>query len=94
MAEKKADTAVMEFRGGEYEVSVKAIRSMRVQKAMAMAGEDVQSYWRAMDAICCGRLDEYIERIPGEDGNVDEYGASVDDMAEFFTAVAEKYGKN
>lgn len=86
--------ATVEFRGGTYEVSVKAMHSMRVQKAMAMPDEDQAAFWRAMDAICNGKLDEYIDRMPDENGEVSEYGASVEDMMAFFEAAAGAFGKN
>lgn len=86
--------ATVEFRGGTYEVSVKAMRSMRVQKAMAMPDDDQPAFWRALDAICNGHLDDYIDNMPDEDGNVSEYGASVEDMMAFFQTATEAFGKN
>lgn len=86
--------ATVEFRGGTYEVSVKALHSMRVQKAMAMPDDDQPAFWRALDAICNGHLDEYIDNMPDKNGNVSEYGASVEDMMAFFQAASEAFGKN
>ena len=43
-----------------------------------------------MNLICCGRVVEYIGRIPGEDGEMpDELGCTSDDWQAFTSAVAE-----
>ena len=91
---KDSGKVTIEFRGAEFEVSAKAMYSMRVQKAMAMADEDMKGFLHALDLVCCGNLDGYIDRIPGEDGEVCEYGASVDDMRAFLDAAADRLGKN
>lgn len=94
MASKHEARAEFEFRGEVFEVSPAAIYSMRVQKAMAMQAEDQPGFYRAVDAIFCGHLDEYLDRIPGEDGKVGEFGASIDDVSDMLLEIARKYGKN
>lgn len=91
---KSAEKVAVEFRGVKLDVSPAAVYSMRVQKAMAMSDEDPKGFMRALDMVCCGRLDEYIGIIPGEDGEVGAYGASIEDMWAFLSAVSEKLGKN
>ncbi len=91
---KSAEKVAVEFRAARFEVSPAAVYSMRVQKAMAMSDEDPKGFMRALDLVCCGKLDEYIERMPGEDGEVSAYGASIEDMWAFLNAVSEKLGKN
>lgn len=80
-----------EFRGGTYEVSVAAARSMRVQRDISLVGEPGRAAkgWESFDKLFCGRLDEYFDRIPDEGGNVSEFGCSDEDFAEFVKAAAE-----
>lgn len=91
---KSAEKVAVEFRGVKLDVSPAAVYSMRVQKAMAMSDEDPKGFMRALDMVCCGNLDEYIGIIPGEDGEVSAYGASIEDMWAFLSTVSEKLGKN
>lgn len=80
------ERTVIEFRGQEFEISTKAFRSMKVQIA---ARKDATAEW-AYDKVCMGHLAEYLERIPEEDGTVDEeYGASEEAFAAFMMACAE-----
>lgn len=85
---------VVEFRGGEFEVDKRALESFKVQKAMACAGKDAAKAFWAIDMICCGRSDEYMSRIPDEDGNVSELGCTDEDFAAFMSAVSEAASKN
>lgn len=94
MASKDGSAVEFEFRGETFEISLAALFSMRVQKAMAMEMEDQPGFYRAVDAIFCGNLDEYLDRIPGEDGSVGEFGASVYDVRDMLLEIARKYGKN
>lgn len=79
-----------EFRGGTYEVSVAAARSMRVQRDISLVGEPGHAAkgWESFDKLFCGHLDEYFDRIPGDDGDVSEFGCSDEDFAEFVKAAA------
>lgn len=84
----------IEFRGAKFDVNLGALSSVKVQKALALARDDqAKAYW-AFDAICCGSMDEYLDRIPEEDGEVSELGASDEAFAAFMEAVAEAAPKN
>ena len=94
-ARKVTDGRVaVEFRGQEFEVSLRALHSFKVQKAMACADEDARRAYWAIDQICCGRSDEYMERIPDADGNASELGCSDEDFSAFMEAVGEAAAKN
>lgn len=85
------ERCVIEFRGVEFEISSKAWKSMKVQKALL---DVTQQFW-ALDKICLGHYDEYIEKMPDENGNVDEeYGASQDTLGAFLVACGEAVSKN
>ena len=45
-----------------------------------------------MEAICCGRLDEYLDVLPEPDGGVGEYGASFEAFNAFLASAAEQVG--
>lgn len=94
MAEEKVKK--FDFRGAPFEVSVAAARSVRVQRALALMDRPdagaVSRGWEAFDALFCGKLDDYMERIPGEGGEVGEFGPSVDDWNAFVSAAVEAAG--
>ena len=101
MAEKKGkhETVTVEFRGQEFEVDKTAFSSLKVQTSLSLASADPAKYGaasnEAMDLICCGKLIEYIGRIPDTDGNLPgEMGCSQDDWNAFTAAVAEAVSKN
>lgn len=79
------------FRGGEYEVDLGAARSMRVQRDISLVGEPGHAAkgWESFDKLFCGRLDEYLDRIPGEDGAVGEHGCTDEDFVAFVRAASE-----
>lgn len=96
---QRADERVeVEFRGERFEVSKTAYLSARVQKGLALAGDpdpsSQKAAFRAIDALCCGHADEYMERIPEEDGSVGPYGCSTDAFNEFMSAAGEAISKN
>lgn len=90
------ETVEFEFRGGFYEVSRTAYLSARIQRAMQLASDPAHQgeAWDAIDALCCGRSDEYMGRIPEEGGEVGPYGCSNDAFAAFMTAAGEAIAKN
>ena len=97
MARKITDERVeLEFRGETFEVSQTAYKSMRVQKYLSLSGDperQKEAYW-AIDAICCGKSDEYASRIPEEDGAVGEFGCSNEAFSAFMAAAGEALAKN
>lgn len=86
---KNPNVMSIEFRGGSYEINKAALHSMKVQKAMLLADKDQAAAFDAMDKICCGKLDEYLDRMPEEDGELGEFGASDAAVAAFMAAAAE-----
>lgn len=90
------ERVTVEFRGGEYEVSKTAYRSARVQRGLALGNDPAHQgdAYDAIDALCCGRSDEYMGRIPEEDGTVGPYGCSNDAFAAFMAAAGEAIAKN
>lgn len=87
---KKHKTTKFDFRGQTFEVDETAFSSLKVQTALNLAVLDPKAANEAMDLICCGRLVDYIGRIPDAEGNApDELGCSAEDWAAFTSALAE-----
>ena len=86
----------VEFRGEAFEVSLSAYRSARVQKGLALAGDPERQAeaYAAIDALCCGRSDEYMGRIPPESGEVGPYGCSNEDLGAFLAEAVQAAAKN
>lgn len=84
-----------EFRGVGFEVSRTAYLSARVQRGLSLAGDPRRQAdaYEAIDAVCCGRSDEYMGMIPEEDGSVGPYGCSNDAFAAFMQAAGEAISK-
>lgn len=84
-------TKKFEFRGGTYEVDLGAARSIRVQRDISLVGEPGHAAkgWESFDKLFCGHLDEYFDRIPGEDGEIGECGCTDDDFVAFVRAASE-----
>lgn len=96
MATKKItdERCTVEFRGVEFEISKKALRSVKVQKAMQAPDSPRDVYW-ALDMMCMGKSDEYFERMPDEDGEANaELGPDEDTLLEFVKAAVEAAAKN
>ena len=91
MAKQKSETTVS-YMGRDYQVDRAALTSMKVNRALVNAESDMKASYDAMDAICCGRLDEYIDVLPEPDGGVGEYGASFEAFNAFLAAAAEPVG--
>ena len=91
MAEKKThEIEAVEFRGQTFDIDKTAFASLKVQTALNLGDKDPRAANEAMNLICCGRVVEYIGRIPGEDGEApDELGCSNEDWQAFTAAVAE-----
>lgn len=93
MAAAKAPSGrrTFEFRGREFEVDPAAARSMRVQRDLTLVDTPghQEAGWRSYDLLFCGRLDEYLDQIPGEDGEVGPYGATDEDFVAFVRAAVE-----
>ena len=92
------ERVTFDFRGAEFEASRTAFLSARVQRGLAVAGDMAPASQRmayeAMDAVCCGRLDEYMGRIPEEDGALGPYGCSNEAFGAFMAAAGEAISKN
>lgn len=78
----------VEFRGEMFDVNKAALHSMKVQKAMLLVTTNQAAAFDAMDKICCGNLDDYLDRIPEEDGKLSEFGASDEALGAFLEAAA------
>ena len=91
MAEKKPhEIEAVEFRGQEFDIDKTAFASLKVQTALNLGDKDPRAANEAMNLICCGRVVEYIGRIPDERGEApDELGCSSEDWQAFTAAVAE-----
>lgn len=91
------ERVTFEFRGAEYEVSKSAFLSARVQKGLALASDPAPSSqkaaYTAIDALCCGRSDEYMGRIAEEDGSVGPYGCSNEAFGAFMSAAGDAISK-
>ena len=84
MAEKKPhEIEAVEFRGQSFDIDKTAFASLKVQTALNLGDKDPRAANEAMNLICCGRVVEYIGRIP------DERGCSSEDWQAFTAAVAE-----
>lgn len=84
-------TRKFEFRGSDFEVDVAAAHSMRVQRDISLVGEPGHAAkgWESFDKLFCGRLDECLDSIPGEDGKVGEHGCTDADFVAFVQAASE-----
>ena len=90
MEEKKHEIAKVEFRGQEFDIDKTAFASLKVQTALNLGDKDPRAANEAMNLICCGKVVDYIGRIPDERGEMpDELGCSSEDWQEFTAAVAE-----
>ena len=84
MAEKKPhEIEAIEFRGQSFDIDKTAFASLKVQTALNLGDKDPRAANEAMNLICCGRVVEYIGRIP------DERGCSSEDWQAFTAAIAE-----
>lgn len=90
-AEAGRRTAEFEFRGGTYEIDLGAARSVLTQRDIALVDtpEGAARGWEAYDRLFCGRLREYLARIPDESGGVSEYGCGAEDFTAFVRAGVE-----
>nr|DAQ46830.1 MAG TPA: hypothetical protein [Caudoviricetes sp.] len=87
---KKHETTKFDFRGQTFEVDKTAFSSLKVQTALNLGERDPKAANEAMDLVCCGKLVDYIGRIPDVEGNApDELGCSSDDWVAFTTAMAK-----
>lgn len=90
MAKAKHELRTVKFRGQEFDVDVTALSSLKVQTALNLGGRDPRAANEAMDLVCCGRLVDYIGRIPDAEGNAPgELGCSAEDWEAFVAAMAE-----
>lgn len=88
----KKNIAKVTFHGVELEVNTAAINSFRIQKAIACAATKPQAAFDAMDTICCGHSDDYMQKIPNVEGEeVAEFGCSGETFGEFIAVAMEKY---
>lgn len=87
---KPAGVLEVEYKGGVFEVDREAAVSMALQRKLANYDRDPAAAFDAMDAILCGHLDDYIQRIPEADGAIGRYGASMTAMIDFLNAVSEQ----
>lgn len=89
-SKKEMQIVTVNYMGREYEVDSDALRSVKLNRAFANAGKDLARAYEAMDAMCCGHLDDYADTIPEEDGTVLAYGASFAALNAFLGAAAEQ----
>lgn len=90
MTKARHDVRTVKFRGQEFDVDVTALSSLKVQTALNLGGRDPRAANEAMDLVCCGRLVDYIGRIPDAEGNAPgELGCSAEDWEAFVAATAE-----
>ena len=83
-------TKTIDFRGEKFRIDCAALKSVKVQRALAGMNENAnRGYW-AIDKILCGNLDDALDRIPEEDGSVSDLGASEDAFAAFLEYVAKE----
>lgn len=76
------------FRGEKFDVNKAAFGSMKVQKDLALMEKNPANAFEALDVVLCGTLDDALSRIPEEDGEVSEFGASADAFAAFLEVLA------
>lgn len=92
---KKKNAREIEFRGENFAVDAAAMKSMKVQRALALMDKDAQRGYWALDKLFCGDLDGVLDRVPEADGTVSELGASDDAFAALLeVVVAELAAKN
>ena len=90
MEKKKHEVVQVGFRGQEFDIDKTAFASLKVQTALNLGDKDPRAANEAMNLICCGKVVDYIGRIPDERGEMpDELGCSSEDWQEFTAAVAE-----
>lgn len=90
MEKKKHEVAKVGFRGQEFDIDKTAFASLKVQTALNLGDKDPRAANEAMNLICCGRVVEYIGRIPDEGGALpDELGCSAEDWQAFTAAIGE-----
>lgn len=89
MAKTRHEEITVPYMGRDYQVNKAALTSMKVNRALANAENDMQASYSAMDEICCGKLDEYLDVIPEPDGEVSGYGASFEAFNAFLSVAAE-----
>lgn len=98
MANKKITDkrAVIDFRGVECEISIEAMRSFKIQRdaAKAQKNNDMDLLCELLNKMLCGNLDKYIDILPEENGEVSEYGASVDTIMALINEAGEFAAKN
>lgn len=87
---RKREIKTIDFRGETFDIDLTALRSLKVQTAIVLAERNQVAANEAFDLMCCGKLVEYMGRIPDADGNApDELGCSAEDWQEFCIAAAE-----
>ena len=91
MAEKKPhEVEAVECHGQSCGIGKPAFASRKGRTALNLGDKDPRAANEAMNLICCGRVVEYIGRIPDERGDApDELGCSSEDWQAFTAAVAE-----
>ena len=90
MSKKNIETVT--FNGVDFEVNTAAINSFKIQKAIACAQTHPEHAFDAMDTICCGKSDEYMERMPDVEGEeVAEFGCSGETFGAFIAAAMERF---
>ena len=89
-AKRDPEKVTVKYLGEEFEVNASALKSIKVQRQIARAEDDISKAYEAFDLVCCGNMDEYCDRIPEKDGSVSPYGASVEAFVAFFGAAAEQ----
>lgn len=88
------ERAIIVFRGQEFEVSIQACKSARVQMDILRSADNLDRFYEALDAIFCNNTRDYMNRAPEEDGSVSPYGCSNETLGALATAAIEFAAKN
>lgn len=62
-----------EFEGMTFEADAAACRSYKVIKGISMAGTDMPGFFRAAEAVFCGKDVEYADML----GDIEKFGELV-----------------
>lgn len=84
----KENVVEVVFRNEKFEVNPEAFKSMKVQKDLALMEKNPANAFEALDIVLCGGFDDALMRIPEENGEVSEFGASADAFAAFLEVLA------
>lgn len=88
------ETAIVAFRGQEFEACLPACRSARVQMDIFQVQDDPARFYGALDEMFFGKLRECMARVPEEDGTLNPHGCSQDALMALVVATIQFTAKN